>query len=431
MSTSRRATRGNPATQESGEPSTYQETLAAQHIDPIPESQPIDPDTTPTLEPRAQLNQDVSNVLGVPVQLTDDQFQSLLVRLSARGLRPRVPDTQEPLNSQPIDPDDSPPDSGTDHGSHQNDRSRPYRRSRQPLSLKRSPKHADPDKLDDGTSPTYVAWRSLLRGKLRANADWWPTEQDRIDYVFSCTEGRAQTFLEPRIDEASLDPWLTVDEILEYLDTIFRNHFETEQSENSFYALEHAKGQDFNEFHTEFARLASVGQVPSSTWRNHLWRKLNQEFRNRLLATHHQYPSYRELVRECQRLSVDLKEHYRQFPPVALAQRRRPEMTAARPRVSSRQLAPGLLPAPGRTPHPLLLDSDRKRDSITPGPRNSIPPAADPTKATCFTCGEVGHYSKACPNPRATPRIQEIEPDMEASGDEANDENETESESEN
>jgi hypothetical protein len=59
----------------------------------------------------------VSNILGVLVQLTDDQFQSLLARLSAKDLR-RGLGTQEPLNSQPIDLDDSPSD-GSDHGSHQ------------------------------------------------------------------------------------------------------------------------------------------------------------------------------------------------------------------------------------------------------------------------------------------------------------------------
>jgi hypothetical protein len=104
-------------------------------------------------------------------------------------------------------------------------------------SSKRSPKRDDPDKLDDGTSPSYIAWRSLLRGKLSANADWWPTEQDRIYYVFSRTEGKAQKYLEPRIDEDSLDPWMTVDEMLAYLDINFRNHFEAEQAENEFYAL--------------------------------------------------------------------------------------------------------------------------------------------------------------------------------------------------
>ena len=149
---------------------------------------------------------------------------------------------------------------------------------------KRSPKHADPPKLDDGTDPTYTAWRALLRGKLRANADWWPTEQDRIDYVFSCTEGEAQRHLEPRIDEDSAEPWRSVDEMLAHLNTIFRNHFEAERSENAFYALKQSNGQEFSDFHTEFARLASVGRIPSSTWRSHLWRKLNKEFQESTLG---------------------------------------------------------------------------------------------------------------------------------------------------
>ena len=55
--------------------------------------------------------------------------------------------------------------------------------------------------------------------------------------MFSCTEGEAQRHLEPRIDEDSPDPWLTVNEMLEHLDTIFQDHFEAERSKNSFYAL--------------------------------------------------------------------------------------------------------------------------------------------------------------------------------------------------
>jgi len=167
------------------------------------------------------------------------------------------------------------------------------RRHKTPVLVeKRSPKHDDPDKLDDGTSPTYVTWRSLLRGKLSTNADWWPTEQDRIYYVFSRTEGEAQRHLDPQIDKDSPDPWLTVNEMLEHLDTIFQDHFEAERSENSFYALQQSVGEEFNDFHTEFARLASVGRVLASTWHSHLWRKLNREFRNRLLATHYQHPTY-------------------------------------------------------------------------------------------------------------------------------------------
>ena len=53
--------------------------------------------------------------------------------------------------------------------------------------------------------------------------------------------------------------------MLAHLDTIFQNHFEAEQSKNAFYALKQSTRQDFNDFYTEFAHLAFVGQVPSST----------------------------------------------------------------------------------------------------------------------------------------------------------------------
>jgi hypothetical protein len=375
----------------------------------------------PGAEIRDQLNQQVANALGTPVQLSDSQFRVLLERLAATEPSRPIPSVEKPLISRPLrntggnDPDGSSSDSSSFDSNH---RSRSHRRHRsRSHSKKLSPKHRDPDPLDNGASPTYIAWKSLLRGKLRANADWWPTEQDRIDYVFSCTTGEAQRHLEPRLDEDSLEPWLSVDEILAHLDTIFRNHFEAEEAENLFYALKQQATQDFNDFHTEFARLASVGRVPSSTWRSHLWRKLNREFQNRLLATHHQHPTYQGLVRECQRLSIDLQEFHRQFPPAPARQTRSNALPAPK-------LRQGLLPAPKA-----YRTSSPAPQRITPGPatgRNSTSsparsPAPDRSQSTCFKCGEVGHFASSCPDSRATPRIQEIEQEN-ASGDEAQDE---------
>jgi len=426
-SASKRPARGTPAL--ASKPPSEEESTPIP-TDPTPE----EPSQTLHSDLRTQADQRVSNTLGATVQLTDDQFRLFLEQLGSADRNLTIPTTERHHhNFQESDPDNS----SSDNSSRSGLQGRPYRsrRSRSHKSYKKlSPKHDDPPKLDDGTSPTYVAWRCLLRGKLRANADWWLTEQDRLHYVFSRTEGKAQSYLEPRIDEGSLDPWLTVDDMLEYLGTVFRNHFEAEQSENAFYALKQAIGQDFHDFHTEFARLASTGHIPSSTWRSHLWRKLNKEFQNRLLATHHQHPTYQGLVRECQRLSVDLEEFHRQFPPTAQVQRRRPSTAAiARTGGSTLQLPSGVLPIPRRSLGPFqTLSPAVKRDSTTPGPRSS-PAPADQSKATCFSCGEVGHFASSCPNPRATPRIHEIEQDIEEEDDddEANDEDNADSESEN
>jgi hypothetical protein len=196
--------------------------------------------------------------------------------------------------------------------------------------------------------------------------------------------------------------------------------------------LKQSNGQEFSDFHTEFARLASVGRIPSSTWRSHLWRKLNKEFRNRLLATHHQHTTYQDLVRECQRLSVDLEEFHRQFPPTAPSQRYRTsaiKTAAASGSSVPPRLRQGLLPSSRHSgaAFKTLPPSADKRDSATPGLRDSPARETDPLKATCFNCSEVGHFASSCPNPRKTPRINEIEQDTEASSgdDEATDEDDS------
>jgi hypothetical protein len=158
-------------------PSTEDSVYAQGDLTPEDQSQ-IQPQSSanraPRTEARAQINQQIAKAMGGPIQLSDSQFRVLLERLAADpGFT--IPTVETPLNPQlrrtsGNDPDDSPSDSSShrSHRSYRNHRSRSHRRQRSP---KRSPKHDDPEKLDNSTSPTYVAWRSLLRGKLRANVD--------------------------------------------------------------------------------------------------------------------------------------------------------------------------------------------------------------------------------------------------------------------
>jgi hypothetical protein len=214
---------------------------------------------------------------------------------------------------------------------------------------KRSPKHADPEKLDDGISPTYASWCILLEGKLEANADWWPTEQGRINYVFSCMTGKAQGHIELRMSRTSSNRWKSVAEILDYLDIVFRNHFEKEEAEDQYAQLTQQPVEDFNDFHSEFARLASLGEVSLGVWRADLYRKLNRTFQDRLISTEHLYPTYSQLVRECQRINVRLLEHRRRFPQPVSNRRRQTsiDQDKARRTVSFPR---GLLPAPRQLP---------------------------------------------------------------------------------
>jgi len=48
---------------------------------------------------RTQLNRSVSNTLGAPVQLTDEQFRVLIERLAAVGPDTNIPTTERPFIS--------------------------------------------------------------------------------------------------------------------------------------------------------------------------------------------------------------------------------------------------------------------------------------------------------------------------------------------
>ena len=226
--------------------------------------------------------------------------------------------------------------------------------------------------------------------------------------MFSRTTGKAQRYLEPRIDEDSLDPWTSVEEMLQYLNTVFRDHFEKERSENEFFALQHSVGQSFHDFHTEFVRLAAVGQVPPVTWRSQLWQKLNRDFQTRLLAVEYLHPTYHDLVRECQRLSVNLELLYRKFPPVTQSQRRRLTTDMVRPRGIPTALQPGLRPT-ARLSNSLFYPRPYigRKDSMILG-LQTTPTPIDPSKGTCFNCSKTGHFTDSCLNSYSILRINKI-----------------------
>jgi hypothetical protein len=64
------------------------------------------------------------------------------------------------------------------------------------------------------------------------------------------------------MSRTSSNRWTSVEEILDYLDIVFWNHFEKEEAEDQYIRLTQQPVEDFNDFYSEFVRLALLGEIP-------------------------------------------------------------------------------------------------------------------------------------------------------------------------
>jgi hypothetical protein len=62
---------------------------------------------------------------------------------------------------------------------------------------------------------------------------------------------------------------------LDHLDIVFRNHFEKKEAADKYARLVQSASEDFNDFHSEFARLTAIGEIPPNVWQEDLYWKLN------------------------------------------------------------------------------------------------------------------------------------------------------------
>ena len=102
------------------------------------------------------------------------------------------------------------------------------------IANKKSTKIPDPPTLIDSQSPTFESWLSKIKNKLRVNADYFVDEDARIAYVQLCLHGEAREHVQPRLDEGTKDPFTTIDEILQYLQSIYKDLNQVFNAKNDF-----------------------------------------------------------------------------------------------------------------------------------------------------------------------------------------------------
>jgi len=225
-----------------------------------------------------------------------------------------------------------------------------------------------------------------MQAKLRANADHYPTEEDKMEYVFSRTLGNAQKHLLPRFDEDSPMRFISFREMLQHLASIYVNPNKVRDAQYDYRRLRMDTGQTFATFQTTFLHLAGEGQIPQSSYRLDLFDKLPTHLQRMLLPVLDDLETYEQLATRCLTLDTGLK--------------RIEEMNLKRrsPRTEPKTSTFATLPAGTSR---LATSSPLPRISTTPD-RTSRPSTQPEPAVTCYNCQKQGHYAGSCPEPRKT-----------------------------
>ncbi|OQD77691.1 hypothetical protein PENDEC_c002G01036 [Penicillium decumbens] len=119
-----------------------------------------------------------------------------------------------------------------------------------------------PPLLSDGKTVRFDYWEIQIRHKLRGNADHFLTPDDRIYYVSSRTEGKAQLHVQPRMKTGASNPYGDADDMIRHLESVFSNPNRVAEALHEYNCLTMKPKDDFNDFLADFVRLAEEAKRP-------------------------------------------------------------------------------------------------------------------------------------------------------------------------
>jgi hypothetical protein len=273
-----------------------------------------------------------------------------------------------------------------------------------------SEKIPDPKEYD-GSRNDLRRFTQQIYGKMKANADRFPTATARLTYVAGRLTGKAYELILPKTYYGVPD-FPDYPEMLTYLEDAFGDPDRIQNAQNKLYQLKQ-KNLDFSTYFSEFQRLALEGEMPEEALSPLLFQGISRELQDMLL--HNPTPSrqYREYASHLQMLDNRYRQHQQQVS------RNRTTMPAKAPTRYAAAIIPRLSATansdlPGRIPSP-RPEWRNSRPASPPATRGDpmdlssqrrFIPGGRKERGECFRCGSENHRVAACPEPDTRPSSQ-------------------------
>ena len=255
------------------------------------------------------------------------------------------------------------------------------KKATQQPKAEKSSKLPDPPMFSDGIKVKWDDWYAKMVGKLAGNADHYPTEELKIEYVCLRVEGDASDYTLARRFSGCLSPYTHHTQVFEDLAEVYEDSDRIANSDRQLHDLQMDSSDKFIDFYSQYVRLSTIIGTPAHLQIGGLVRKLPDRLRKLAQSHNPPFTSLKLLKESLLRMDNTQRSEYQQALTKSTTRDKAKKGLSSS--LSSRAMKSPVTSVTASVPgilKPVTSGLTRKTES----------------KYGCYKCGKLDHMAREC-----------------------------------